>query len=441
MDYKIEKVSKKETVAQVALSAEEFQAALQKAFEENREHFQVHGFRKGKAPYAMVKRVYGTQVLFEEADYIAINDAVKEIIGKEDLKAVEFPKVEIQEQSEEKGLTFKAIFEVMPEFELPELDGLEVPRHNHPFSEADVDRRLEEMRNKNSRLKSREEGQAAQKGDTVTLDFEGSIDGVPFEGGKAEGYELELGSGQFVGTFEEQVEGMKVGEEKDLLVSFPENYGQELLDGKQATFHVFIRDIKEKEVPQLDDEFASEVSEFETVEELRGDLSRQMKQEHEKHMKDAAINGAIMALVEKTELDVPDAFVERQLDYMVDDMKQRLSQQGFSLESYFNIIQSDEKATRTEMRDNAVTRVKTDLVLEKLVEELAPEAAEEDLVALSKELAETYKMDDDFAEKLLEASREQLTSDVKRRKALDLLVDKVRFVEGEDPLAHEEINL
>lgn len=441
MDYKIEKVSSSRLKIEVTLSAEEYQENLKKSYEKNREFFQVQGFRKGKAPYDMVKRKFGVESLYEDADNFALNDAYFKVVEENKLEPVDYPQIDIQERSETEGMKFTAEVEVVPEFDLPDYEGMEVAKHEHAFSEADVDAKLEEMRNQNARLISREEGQAAEKGDHVNLDFDGYVGGEAFAGGKAEGYDLELGSGSFIGNFEEQLEGLKVGDEKDVVVTFPENYGEESLNGKEATFKVKINDIKYKEMPELDDEFASEVSEFETVEELRGDLHRGMKEEYDRHMEDSAREGALMTLVEKTEIEVPKALVERQMDMMLKDLEQRLSYQGMDLNTYYQITGSDEAQAREQMRANAEKRAKTDLVVDKLIASAGHEATEEELLDLAKTYAKQYNQDEKFAETLVKSNKEGLEHDVKLKKVLNDLVGKVKFVEGHDHMAHDAAEL
>ncbi len=430
MDYNVERISSNQMKVEVTLTPEEYQEYLKQSFEKNKEYFQVQGFRAGKAPYALVKRKFGVESLYEDADNFALNENYSKIITEKEMEPVDYPNVDIVERSEETGMKFTIIVDVMPEFELPDYEGMEVVRHDHPWSEADVDAELESMRDQNSRLISREADQVAEKGDHVNLDFDGSIDGVAFDGGKAEGFDLELGSGSFIGNFEEQLEGLKVDDEKDVVVTFPEGYGVDELNGKEATFKVKINDIKYKEVPELDDEFASEVSEFETIDELRGDLQARMKKDYEKHMEDAAREGALMALVEKTEIAVPNGLIENQLDGMVQDLEQRLSQQGLDLKTYYQLTGSSEADNREQMRENAEKRAKSDLVVEKLIKESAVEANEDELKELAKDYAARYQQDEKFEEMLLTSNREGLERDVKLNKVLAQLVEKVTFVDG-----------
>lgn len=438
MEHTIEKISDREVKIQVTVTKEEYGEYLKQAFEKNREYFQVQGFRKGKAPYNLVKKKYGVEALYEDADNFAINETYFKLVSENDIKAVDYPSIEIDERSEQEGMKYTATVEVLPEFDLPEFKDLEVVKHQHEFSEADVDRRLEEMREQNARLISRDENEGAENGDTVNLDFAGTVAGEAFEGGTAEGYELELGSGSFIGDFEDQLIGLKQGEEKEVVVTFPENYGVDKLNGQEATFKCKINEIKYKEIPELDDDFASEVSEFETVDELRGDLSRQMKEDYERHMEAAAEEGALTALVEKTEIEVPNSLVERQLDGMMEELDQRLASQGMNLETYYQITGSNPEQSRETMRENAVKRAKTDLVVEKALKESGLEATDDEVLNLAKDYAKQYRQPEDFAEKLMEVNREALVHDVKLKKFLKDLTGQVKFVEGEDPMAHEE---
>lgn len=430
MDYNIEKIASNRLKIEVTISAEEYQQNLKKSYEKNKEYFEVQGFRQGKAPYAMVKRKFGVEALYEDADNFALNESYFKIVEENDVEAVDYPEIDIQERSEEVGMKYTAEVEIIPEFELADYNGMEVVKHDHPFSEADVDAELENMRTQNARLISREEDEVSQKGDSVNIDFDGYVDGEQFEGGQAESYELELGSGSFIGNFEEQLEGLKAGEEKDVVVTFPENYGVDTLNNKEATFKVKVNDIKYKELPELDDEFASEISEFETVEELRGDLHKRMKESYDNHMEEAAREGALTTLVEKTEIDVPNALVERQLDMMIKDLEQRLMQQGMDLKTYYEITGSTEADSKEQMKDNAVKRAKTDLIIEKLVEEMNPEITDEEVMDLAKDYAKAYNQDEEFAETLIQSNRAGVEHDVKLKKVLAELVSKVKFIDA-----------
>lgn len=430
MDYNIEKISSNRLKIEVTISAEEYQQNLKQSYEKNKEFFEVQGFRLGKAPYAMVKRKFGVEALYEDADNFALNESYFKIVEENDVQAVDYPEIDIKERSEEIGMKYTAEVEIIPEFELADYNGMEVVKHDHPFSEADVDAELENMRTQNARLISREEDEVSQTGDSVNIDFDGYVDGEQFEGGQAESFELELGSGSFIGNFEEQLEGLKAGEEKDVVVTFPEDYGVDTLNNKEATFKVKINDIKYKELPELDDEFASEISEFETVEELRGDLHKRMKKSYDEHMEEAAREGAITTLVENTEIEVPNALVERQLDMMLQDLEQRLMQQGMDLKMYYEITNSSEADSKEQMRDNAVKRAKTDLIVEKLIEQINPEVTDEEVMDLAKEYAKAYNQDDEFAETLIKSNRVGVEHDVKLKKVLDELVSKVKFVDA-----------
>lgn len=428
MEYNIEKTGKSSIKIEVTVPAEVYNEALKKSFEKNREYFHVEGFRKGKAPYGMVKKRYGVEALYEDADNIVLNDTYFNIIKDEDLKPVDYPKIDITERGENKEFKYTAEVETEPEFDLPDFKGMKVEKHVHPFDESSVDDRLSEMREQNARILSKPE-KDLEKGDTAVFDFEGTIDGKEFQGGSADNYELEIGSGSFIGNFEEQMEGMKVGEEKDVTVTFPEKYGVPELNGKEAVFHVKLNDIKVKELPELDDEFASEVSEFETLDELRGDVSKNLKADYDKHMEDAAREGALSKAVDMTEIEIPSAMVDRQVDRMINELGQKLQMQGMEMKQYFEMAGSDEEATREMMRPNALRRAKTDLVVEKLIKDLKVEAADEELKAIAEDYSKLYGQDDKFTEMLLTSNREGIEHDVKLKKVLDHLVENAEFVE------------
>lgn len=260
---------------------------------------------------------------------------------------------------------------------------------------------------------------------------------MEFQGGSAENFELEIGSGSFIGDFEEQMEGMKVGEEKDVVVSFPEKYGVAELDGKEANFHVKLNDIKVKELPELDDDFASEVSEFDTLDELRGDLHKKLKADYDRHMEEVARESALSKAVDLTELELPNGIIDRQVDIMLNELSQKLSMQGMDLKQYFELTNSTEEKTRESMRPNAEKRAKTDLVINKLMDELNFEASEEEVSNLAKDLTKQYNQDEKFEKMILENNKEGLIHDVKLKKVLNYLVENADFVEGEHEEGHD----
>lgn len=436
MDYKVEKLGKNRVKLEVTVSAEVYNEAIQKSFEKNREYFQIQGFRKGKAPFGMVKKRYGVEAFYEDADMIALNDAYIKILDDENINPVSQPDVDIVERGE--GKDFKFIIEVdtIPEFDLPDFKGMEVEKHVHEFEESVVDAELESMREQNARIKSDTE-KNLEKGDIAVFDFAGTIDGKEFDGGTAENYELEIGSGSFIGNFEDQMEGMKVGDEKDVVVTFPEKYGVPELDGKEATFKVKLNDVKIKELPELDDDFASEVSEFDTLDELRGDVHKRLKADYDKHMEDAASEGALNKAVEMTDIELPKAMIDRQVDIMINELGQKLSMQGMDLAQYFTLTGSDEEKTREMMRPNAERRAKTDLVIQKIMEVNKVEATDEELSQLAKDYAKMYNQDEKFEKMILESNKAGLEHDVKLKKVLKDLVDNAKFVDNGHDHHHE----
>lgn len=432
MEYKIEKLSENRLQIKVTAPVEDYQAALKKSFEKNRGYFQIKGFRKGKAPYEMVKRMYGVEALAEDADNFLINDTYFKIVKDENLKVASMPEIKELNAGEDKPFEYTAEVEIVPDFTLPEVEGLEAEKHEHPWSEAAVDEQLENMREQNARIRTKEEDGIVEDKDIANIDFTGYIDDKAFEGGEGKGYDLTIGSGSFIGDFEDQLKGLKAGEEKDVVVSFPENYGRDELNGKLATFKVKVNEIKVKELPELDDDFASEVSEFETVEELRGDLSKKMKEEYDVHMENAAKDAILLAVTDKTDLNVPEAYVEQELDNMIKDLEQRLMYQGIKMDQYYAMLGKTEAEMRESMKADAEKRAKVNLIVEKIVENSDFEPSEDNLKELAHKYAKQYGLGEDYEKRLLENNRDGLVSDAKLHNYLTSAMDKVKWVAGHD---------
>lgn len=429
MDYKIENMENNIVKIDVTVSAEDFKGALKKSYEKNKEYFSIQGFRPGKAPYAMVVKRYGVEPLLEDAANIAINESYPQIVEEKKINVVDMPEIDITNIGDNEEFKYTAKVAVLPEFNLPEYKGLKAEKHDHPFDENIVEEEIKKLQQQSARIQKKEADEAIEDGDIVKFDFEGKIDGVPFEGGKADNYELTIGSKSFIGNFEEQMVGLKAGEEKDVVVTFPEEYGQENLNGKEAVFHVKINEISKKILPEIDDDFASEVSEFETLDDLRNDISKKKKEEYEKHMEEAAKENALTALVNATDLEVPAPMVERQIDNILRDMEQRLSYQGINLKQYYELLGTDEAKTRESVKDGAKKRVKTDLVMDKLIEKLAYAPTEEEVKELAESYAKQYgaEGDEKMINMLLEGSKANLEHDVKVQHALKELVSNVKF--------------
>lgn len=405
---------------EVTVTPEVFTDACKSAYMKQRKSIQLPGFRKGKATQGMIEKVYGEGVFFEDALEIVYPQAVSDAISEAQLRTVDQPyDLEVPVMSKAEGVEMKMKVTVYPEVKLGEYKGLKAAMLPTEATDEDVDKQLENMRDRNSRLVSVDDREA-QTGDTVELDFEGFVDGVAFDGGKGENYPLELGSGSFIPGFEEQVAGHKVDEEFDVNVTFPEEYAAELA-GKDAVFKCKIHEIKMKEMPELDDEFAKDVSEFDTLDELKADIKKQISEKKETEAKTDFENQLMEQVIENMECEVPECMYEHRTEDMIQDYSYRLKMQGIDLDTYLSYLGQDMDAFKASFRTGAENQVKTAIALEAVVKAENIEATDEEIDAEVQKLAEQYQMDADQIKKAV--SEEQLASDIKTRKALDLIVD------------------
>ena len=412
-----EKLEKSRVALTIEVGAEEFEAAVNKAYLKMRGKMNIPGFRPGKAPRKMIESMYGAEVFYEEAVNIVLPDAYEGAVKEQELQVVGYPEVELESCGKE-GVVFKCTVAVYPEVKLGQYKGLEAPKAEVKVMAADVNARLKEMADRNSRLVSVE--RAAKKGDTADIDFEGFDNGVAFEGGKGENFDLELGSGSFVPGFEDQVIGMKAGEEKDIDITFPENYTPELA-GKPVVFHVKVNEVKAKDVPAIDDEFAKDVSEFDTLKELKADLKKKITEEREKAAQRAFEDALMQKVADGIEADIPDAMIDLQCEKMVDSLKQQLASQGIPFDQYLKMVQSTEEAVKAEAKEPAQQQVRMDLAIEALIKAEGIEATEEEIEAETKKIAEQYGMDLEMVKKYLPA--DQVKEQVVREKVIKLVAD------------------
>ena len=364
MSFKVEQLEEKNMVKLVIeASAEEFEAGLNAAYNKNKNKISVPGFRKGKAPRKMIEQLYGSQIFFEDAANEIIPDAYADAAKESGLDIVSQPKVSIEQLEAGKPFIFAAEVAVRPEVELGEYKGVEVTKADAEVTDADVEEELKKVQDQNSRTVSVED-RAVKDGDMTVIDFEGFIDGEAFEGGKGENYPLTIGSHSFIDTFEEQMIGMNIGEEKELNVTFPEDYHAENLKGKPATFKVTVKEIKEKQLPELDDDFAQDVSDFDTLAEYKDDLKKKIAERKESEAKAKKESEAIEKVVEAAKMDIPQAMIDTQVNRMLEDFAMRLQQQGLSVEQYFQYTGMTADKIMEEMKPEAVKRIKNSLVLE-----------------------------------------------------------------------------
>ena len=420
MEAKMEKIDVNVVKFEVKVEADKFKEALTRAYKKNVKKFNVPGFRKGKVPMNVVKKYYGVEVLLEDAVNFAIEGSYANVLKENNVRPVDFPKVEVVQAEEGKDLIYTAEVIVYPEVELGEYKGLNVEKKTYEVTEEEVSAKLKEMQEKNARVEVKEG--AIENGNIAVIDFKGFIDGVAFEGGEGHDYSLEIGSGSFIDNFEEQLVGAKAGDKVEVNVTFPENYGKEELNGKPAKFEVEVKEVKAKELPVLDDEFAKEVSEFETLEALKEDTTKKLEEANTARAEREYEEAILRAVVENAKMDIPAVMVEQEIDRMVQNLAQRLQYQGLTLEQYFQFTGTDAEKMREYMKENAETKVKTELVLEALQKAEKMEVLDEELKEKASEVSKLYGANDEkMVELLLQNQREALVADVMTSKVINFL--------------------
>lgn len=412
-----EKLEKSQVALTIEVGAAEFEAAVEKAYQKMRRKINVPGFRPGKAPRKMIERMYGAEVFFEEAINIAFPEAYEAAVEQEKLQVVGYPAVEMVGEVTKDGFTFKATAPVYPEVTLGEYKGLKAEKPEVKVTAADVNERLKTLADRNTRLVSVD--RAAKSGDTAVIDFEGFLDGKPFEGGKGENHSLELGSGSFVPGFEDQVIGMKAGEEKDIDITFPENYHADLA-GKAVVFKVKVHEVKEKEVPAMDDEFAKDVSEFDTLKDLKADLKKKITEERQKDADRVFEENLMNQVADNITVDVPDVMVDNQARQYLDNFKAQISRQ-FPYEEYKKMTGMDDEKLLADAKEPALRQVRMDLATAAIIKAENIEASDEDVEAEYKKMAEQFGMDVEMVKKYL--AKEQVQDQLLTQKAVAVVVD------------------
>ena len=423
MNVKVTNIEENVVELEFAIENAKFKEGIMKSYRKNVKRFNVPGFRKGKAPKMIIDKMYGPEIFYDDAINFVFPDAYDEAVKEAKITPVDRPEVDVKEIAEDKDLVLTAKVTVKPEVTIEDYKGIEIPKIEYNVSDADVDNDIKAMQERNSRLVSVED-RAAKKGDTVIIDYEGSVDGVPFEGGKAEKYSLELGSGHFIPGFEEQIEGKNINDEFEVNVTFPEEYHAEELKGKPAVFQVKLHEIKEKVLPDLDDEFAKDVSEFDTLEELKADTKKKLEETAANKMKSEKEAAVLDALCEKLVANIPEVMVESQIDSMMKDFEMRISSQGINLETYLSYIGSDEKTMRDSFKEQAEKRVKSNLALEKICELEKIEATDEDVQKEFEKMASMYNMEVDKIKELIKA--DDVKADLGIQKTLEFLVENTK---------------
>lgn len=426
MSIKIEKTeNNNELKLEFTVDAKVFVEGIEKVFKKNAKYFNVPGFRKGKVPMNIAEKHYGVEMFYEEA----FNEIVPEIYDREikenNLEVVSRPSIDIVQMEKGKDLIFTAIVQTKPEVELGKYKGIELEKVEYNVEDKDIEHELGHMAEKNARIITVED-RPVQEGDIAVIDFEGSIDGVPFEGGKAENHELEIGSHSFIEGFEDQVIGMNVEEEKDINVTFPEEYFSKELAGKPAVFKVKVHEIKAKELPTMDDEFAKDVSEFDTIDELKASIKKNLEEQNEHKAKHEIEDKAIEKVCENAKVEIPSGMIELEIDNMEEDMNRRLSYQGLNLEQYLKFLNKTKEDFRNEMKPQAETSIKTRLVLEAISKDAKIEIPEEDLNAKIAELAKTYNRPEDEL-KANEEFKKYVSSSLESEKVIKYIVDNAKI--------------
>lgn len=428
MSLQVEKLEKNMAKLTVEVSAEQFEDAIKASYNKNKGRFNIPGFRKGKAPQTMIEKMYGPGVFYEDAVDAAIDATYGDAMEESALDIVSRPEIGIEQVEKGKALIYTATVALKPEVVLGDYKGIEVAKASAEVTDEDIEADLKKVQEQNSRLISVED-RAVQDGDQLLIDFDGSVDGVPFDGGKAEAYSLTIGSHSFIDTFEDQLIGKNIGEDIDVNVTFPEEYHAKELAGKPALFKVVIKEIKVKELPELDDEFAGEVSEFETLEEYKADIKAKLLEAKQKQATTENENSVVDKVVENATMEIPDPMVDNQVMNMVDDYGRRMQSQGISLDQYMQYTGMTIDTLKEQMRPQALKRIQTRLVLEAVVKAENIEVADEALDKELENMAESYKMElDQLKSYMGEREKAQMMEDLAVQEAVDFLVAEAKLV-------------
>ncbi len=416
--YEIVKNENNEVEVKISLNKEEWNSYIEKAYQENKGKFNIQGFRKGSAPRKIIEKNYGDSVFYDEALDIAFAEEYGKFLSENTgLDIIDQPTLNV-DKFDENGLVLTAKAPLLPKVTLGEYKGLKIEKYTEELDESKVEKELNQARERSARFVDAKEGEAAKLGDFVTIDFTGMVNGKEFEGGKAENYRLELGSHSFIDNFEDQIVGMKIGEQKDITVTFPEDYPAEELKGKESVFKIVLHKIENKELPELNDEFASNVSEFETLEEYKADIKKHMQETLDKHINQENENRIINKIVENSSVEIPQVLVERQLDMFIRDLEMRLSYQGMRLDDYCKFTNTTKEALRENYKPQAEKSVKTRLVLEELINK-------ENLLVTDEELDNKIVADAEKYKKSVEEYKKSINDKNLAYIKNDMLMDKV----------------
>ena len=425
MNVKVEKTEKNNEVKlSFQIEAEKFEEAIKKVFVKNAKYFSIPGFRKGKAPLNIVEKHYGSAIFYEDAFNELVPEIYENAVKENNLEVVSRPDIDITQMEKGKDLIFTAIVQTKPDVKLGKYKGIEIKKIEYNVSNEDIEHELEHMAERNSRLINVTD-RPVEDGDTVIIDFDGSVDGVHFEGGKAENYELKIGSNTFIPGFEEQLKGMKIDEEKDIKVQFPKEYFSKDLAGKDAIFAIKLHEIKKTELPKIDDEFAKDVSEFDTIEELKKSIKEKLEKENEHRAKHEKEEEVINKVCEKSEVDIPSGMIELEVDNMINDLENRLKYQGFNLDKYLEMMGKTEGDMRKELAEEAKKNIKTRLVLESIIKAEKMKADPVKVEEKIEEMAKAYNKEKDELMKN-ESLKEHIENSINTEEVVKFLVENVK---------------
>ena len=426
MNCKVEKTKNaNEVKLEITIEAEKFENAMKKVYFQNAKYFNIPGFRKGKAPMNIVEKYYGAEIFYEDAFNDVATEYYDKALEENKIEAVSRPEVDVIQMEKGKDLIFTATVQTKPEVELGKYKGVEIKKVEYPVEDKDVEHELGHMQEHNSRLVSIDDREL-QNGDIATIDFEGFVDGVAFEGGKAENHELEIGSGAFIPGFEDQLVGMKIDDEKEIKVTFPKEYFSKDLAGKEAMFKVKLHEIKKKELPELDDEFAKDVSEFDTLDELKASIKERLQKSNEQRAKYEIEENAIKEVCKNVKVDIPSGMIEMEVTHMMKDFEQRLSYQGLNMQQYLKMIGKTEEEMKKEYEPQAIEGIKSRLTLEAIIKAEKIEATEEEIKEKMEEMAKSYgKKVEEISDN--ENLKNYIEEGIETEKAIDYIVKNAKI--------------
>ena len=427
MNCKVEKTENaNEVKLELTVESSRFDEAIKKVYFKSAKYFNIPGFRKGKAPMKIVEKYYGEEIFFEDAFNDIAPEVLEEAVKENNIEVVSRPDIDVKQIGKGQDLIFTAVFQTKPEAELGKYKGIEIKKIEYNVTDKDIEHELSHMQEHNARMISIED-RPVEKGDIAVIDFEGFVDGVAFEGGKAENHELEIGSNTFIPGFEDQIIGMKIEEEKDINVKFPDEYFSKDLAGKDATFKVKLHEIKKKELPELDDDFAKDTSEFDTLEELKKSIKDKMEKENEQKQKYETEEEVIKAVCDNMKVDIPSGMIETETENMLKDIENRLSYQGLKLDQYLKMLGKTKEEMQKEYEPQAIEAIKSRLMLEAVIKAEKIEATDDEIEAKMKEMAKNYGRENDEEFMKNENVANYIKEGIKSEKAVEFLVKNAKM--------------